>query len=95
MATSGPVYDLEEAAQLMLTSAETLAAYVRAGELPAAKIGKKNLVLHEDLTAFLRTMVDSSTAERRRKSVPRSLPAVIPPPRSRRKPLPPLPGVRG
>lgn len=90
-ACSGRVYDLEEAAQLMRTTAETLAAFVRTGELPAARIGKKHLVLHEDLMSFLRAKIDSATAERRRQCAPQSPSALLATkPKSRRKCLPAL-----
>lgn len=61
------VLTLEEAAALARCGVDCLRRYVDAGELPAAKLNQKHIVLlREDVINFIRTLGRKQAEERRR-----------------------------
>ena len=99
------ILSVDQAAQLVCATPDTLLRYIRSGELPAARLGKHMVVLYADLVSFIRVVAARQAAERlasdaHRKATPAGLsqclmiePSVAPrsKPRGRRKEPPRLP----
>lgn len=94
METHDTIYNLQEVADLLRASKETVVGYVRTGELPAGRIGKNLIFLPKDVLAFVEAIVARHTAERQRRhnSAPPDLVVPAAPRRSRRNIPPALPG---
>lgn len=54
-----------EAAKMLHIHPETLKTEIRAGAIPAAKVGRAYVLLTEDVQAYLRAIVAKQTGERR------------------------------
>lgn len=83
------ILDLSEAAAFLHASEDAVTAYVRSGELPAGKVGKKLIFLQRHLLEFADANIAAQTASRRDKQKQVAVPFEK---RSRsRPPLPVLP----
>lgn len=58
------ILSVEQAAQLVRATPDTLLRYIRRGELPAARLGKHMIVLYADLVSFIRVVAAQQAAER-------------------------------
>jgi excisionase family DNA binding protein len=69
------ILSLEEAARLVHATPETLLQYIRRGELAAARVGKKIIIMYSDLVAFLRMLAAQQKAARQTKDAEQKLDA--------------------
>ena len=57
-------YNLDEAADYLVTSTSTVERLIALGEIPAGKIGKAYVIHLDDLRGYLRAEIARQTAER-------------------------------
>lgn len=101
--TTFETMDLQTAAAYLGAKAETISQLARKGDLPGAQIGKGWIFLREDVLDFLRKRIAAETEARRamRDNESESVgkendvaqPVAVLQTRTRRRALPPLPGL--
>lgn len=84
---------IEEVATLLRAESETVMLYARRGELPGARIGKSWVFLRDDVLSFLRDQIAADTDARRKAKLKPPPALAVALPRSRRRPIVPLPGL--
>lgn len=57
--------DLDEAAEYLKISSDTMRDLADSGEIPGAKVGKQWVFSEDDLAAYLRVVIKNQTAARR------------------------------
>jgi excisionase family DNA binding protein len=58
------ILTVDEAAELLHATTDTLFQYIRWGELPAARLGKHIVIVYDDLLVFVKTIAARQTARR-------------------------------
>lgn len=64
MATHSPTVNIEEAAALLKVHPETCLTMVRAGKIPAAKVGRSWVMMTQDVLTYIQQQIIDQTGER-------------------------------